>query len=110
MMKENKDHYCPPAKETDPAILTNKPWWDTTHLGLQTPSELTEEWYLEFQDGYETPPQQEVSTSQAYQQGSQLPVESENDNEESKWDSKMDDYDEESKEYYQKHRVNYGDP
>jgi len=37
-------------------------------------------------------------------------VKSENINEESKWDSKMNDYDEESKEYYQEHRVNYEDP
>ena len=26
------------------------------------------------------------------------------------WDLKMDDYDEESKRYYQEHRANYGDP
>ncbi len=70
---------------------------------------MIEEWYPKFQDGYETPSQQETLTLQAYQQGSQSPVESENDNEESKWDSKMDDYDEESKEYYQEHRANYGD-
>ncbi len=100
MVEENKDYYCPPARETDPTILTDKPWWDTTHSGSQIPSEITEEWYPKFQDGYETPPQQEVLTSQAYQQGPQSSVESENDNEESKWDSKMDDYDEESKKYY----------
>jgi len=36
-------------------------------------------------------------------------VELENeDNEESKWDLKMDDWNKESREYYQKHRVNYG--
>ncbi len=110
MVEESKDYYCLPAKEIDLTILTNKPWWDTTHSGPQTPIELTEEQYLEFQDRYETPPQQEVLISQSYQQGSQSPVESENENEESKWDSKMDDYDEESKEYYQKHRANYGDP
>src|SRR6266498_1090492 len=66
IVEENQDHYCPLAKEIDPTILTDKPWWDTTHSGLQTPSDLTEEWYLEFQDGYETPPQQEAPTSQAY--------------------------------------------
>jgi len=53
-------------------------------LESQIPSEITEEWYLEFQDGYETPPQQEVPIPQAYQQGLQLPVESEDDKEESK--------------------------
>src|SRR6266542_5600506 len=105
MMEENQDYYCPSAREIDLTILTNKLWWDTTHSGPQTSSELTEEWYLEFQDGYETPPQQEVPTSQVYQQGSQSPVESEDDNEESKWDSKMEDYDEEFKEYYQKYRA-----
>src|SRR6266498_3461747 len=108
MVEEDQDHYCPPARETDLTILTDKPWWDTTHSGSQTLSEITEEWYPEFQDGYETSHQQEAPTSQAYQQGSQSPIESED--EESKWDSKMDDYDEESKEYYQEHRVNYGDP
>src|SRR6266542_1993842 len=74
MVEENKDHYYPPAKETDLTIFTDKPWWDTTHSGPQTPSEITEEWYPEFQDGYEIP--QEAPTSQAYQQGSQSPVES----------------------------------
>ena len=34
MVEENEDHYCPPAREVDPAILTDKPWWDTTHSGL----------------------------------------------------------------------------
>jgi len=24
IVEENKDHYCPPVRETDPAILTNK--------------------------------------------------------------------------------------
>src|SRR6266498_1941578 len=110
MVEENEDHYCPPARKTDPTILTNELWWDTTHSGPQIPSEITEEWYSEFQDGYKTPPQQEAPISRAYQQGPQSPVESENDNEESKWDSKMDDYDKESKEYYQEHRANYGDP
>ena len=56
MVEENQDHYYLPARETDLTILTNKLWWDITHSGLQTPSELTEEWYPEFQDGYETPP------------------------------------------------------
>ncbi len=47
------------------------------------------------------PFQQETSISQTYQQGSQSPVKSENDNEKSKWDLKMNDYDEEeSREYY----------
>ncbi len=110
MVEENEDHYCPPARETDPTILTDKPWWDTTHSGPQTPTEVTEEWYPEFQDGYETPHQQEASTLPTYQQGPQSPIESEDDPEESEWDSKMDDYDEESKEYYQEHRANYGDP
>jgi len=36
-------------------------------------------------------------------------VESENENEVSKWDLKMDDYDEESREYYQEYRINYED-
>ncbi len=66
MVEENKDYYCPPARETDLTILTNKPWQDTTHSELQTPSEITEEWYPEFQDGYETPSQQEAQTSQTY--------------------------------------------
>ena len=48
MVEENKDHYCPPAREIDPTILTNKPWWDTTHSGSQILSKLTEEWYPEF--------------------------------------------------------------
>jgi len=26
MVKENEDHYCPPAREIDSTILTNKPW------------------------------------------------------------------------------------
>ncbi len=45
-----------------------------------------------------------------YQQGSQSLAESENINEESKWNSKMDDYDEKSREYYQEYRANYEDP
>src|SRR6266511_744449 len=81
MVKENKDHYCPPARETDLTILTNKPWWDTTHSGPQPLSEITEKWYPEFQDGYKTPSQQETPTSQIYQQGSQSPKESEDDKE-----------------------------
>src|SRR6266545_5339106 len=43
MVEENQDHYCPSARETDSAILTDKSWWDITHSGPQTPSELTEE-------------------------------------------------------------------
>src|SRR6266498_1275252 len=43
MVEENQDHYCLLARGTDPTILTNKPWWDTTHSGSQTPSDLTEE-------------------------------------------------------------------
>ncbi len=109
MVEENQDHYCLPTRETDPTILTEKLWWNTTHSGSQTLSELTEEWYSEFQDGYKTLPQQEAPTSQVYQQGSQSPVESENENEVSKWDLKMDDYDEESREYYQEYRINYED-
>ena len=54
MVKENQDHYCLPIREMDLTILTDKLWWDTTHLGLQTPSDLTEEWYPKFQDEYET--------------------------------------------------------
>jgi len=77
MVEEDQDHYCPPVREMDSTILTNKSWWDTTHSEPQTSSELTEEWYPKFQDGYETPPQQEASTSQTYQQGSQSSVESE---------------------------------
>jgi len=26
MMKENQNHYCPLTRETDPTILTDKPW------------------------------------------------------------------------------------
>src|SRR6266498_1576179 len=48
MVEENQDHYCPPAREIDPTILTSKPWWDITHSGPQTPTEVTEEWYPEF--------------------------------------------------------------
>ncbi len=66
MVEENKDHYCPPARETDLTILINILWWDTTHSGPQTPSDLIEEWYLEFQDVYETPTEQEAPTSQTY--------------------------------------------
>ena len=83
MVEENQDHYCPPARETDPTILTDKPWWDTTHSGPQTPTEVTEEWYPEFQDRYEIPHQQEASTSPTYQQGPQSLIESEDDPEES---------------------------
>src|SRR6266545_1859426 len=36
IMEENKDHYCPPAREMDLTILTNKLWWDITHSGPQT--------------------------------------------------------------------------
>ncbi len=43
MVEENQDHYCLPAREIDQSILTDKLWWDTTHSGSQTPSELTEE-------------------------------------------------------------------
>ena len=64
--------------------------------------------YPKFQDRYESLIEQEAPTSQAYQQESQSPAEAEK--EESKWDSKMDDYDEESREYYQEHKANYGDP
>ena len=110
MVEENQDHYCPPIREMDSTILTDKLWWNTTYSGSQILSDLTEEWYPEFQDRYESPTEQEASTSQAYQQGSQSPVESGNNNEESKCDSKMDDYDEESREYYQEHKANYRDP
>ncbi len=48
IVKENQDHYCPSTRETDPTILTDKSWWNTTHLGSQIPSDLTEEWYPEF--------------------------------------------------------------
>jgi len=43
IVEEDQDHYCPPAREMDPTILTNKSWWDTTHSGPQILSELTEE-------------------------------------------------------------------
>src|SRR6266498_5053870 len=43
IIKKSQDHYCSPAKKTDLTILTNKPWWDTTHSGSQILSELTEE-------------------------------------------------------------------
>ena len=36
MVEENDDHYYLPARETDPTILTDILWWDTTHSGLQT--------------------------------------------------------------------------
>ena len=99
-MKENQDHYCSPTRETDQTTLADKLWWDTTHSESQIPSELTEEWYSEFQDGYEIPIEQEDLMAQSYQQESQSSVESENINEKSKWDLKMDDYNEESREYY----------
>ena len=94
----------------DLTILMDKPWQDTIHSKSQTLSELTEKQYPKFQDGYEIPVEQETLTVSKYQQGPQSPVESENNNEESKWNSKMDDYDEESKEYYQEHRANYRNP
>ncbi len=84
MVEENKDHYCPPARETDPTILTNKSWWDTTHSGPQTPLELTEEWYPEFQDGYETLPQQEaqhhkhINKDHNHQQKQKMMIKSQN--------------------------------
>ncbi len=43
MVEKNKDYYCPPVRETDLTILTNKPWWDIIHSGSQTLSDLTEE-------------------------------------------------------------------
>ncbi len=43
IVKENKDHYCPPARETDLTILINIPWWDTIHLGSQTSLDLIKE-------------------------------------------------------------------
>src|SRR6266540_970195 len=82
MVEKSQDHYCLPAREIDLTILTDKSWWDTTYSGSQTPSEITEEWYLEFQDGYEIP--KETPTSQTYQQGLQSPVELKGDNKESK--------------------------
>ncbi len=48
MVEEDNDHYCSPARKTDPTILIDKPWWDTTHSGSQTLSDLTEEWYPKF--------------------------------------------------------------
>jgi len=66
MVEENKDHYCLPARKTDSTILTDILWWDTIHLGSQTPSDLTKEWYPEFQDRYEILIEQELSISQAY--------------------------------------------
>jgi len=48
IVEENKDHYYPLTRETDPIILTNESWWDITHSGSQTPSKITEEWYPEF--------------------------------------------------------------
>src|SRR6266498_5987436 len=36
MVEEDQDYYYPSAREMDPTILTNKPWWDTTHSGPQT--------------------------------------------------------------------------
>ena len=36
-------------------------------------------------------------------------MKSENDNEESKWDSKINNWDKESREYYQEYKANYGD-
>jgi len=43
MVEENDDHYCLLARETDLTILTDKLWWNTTHSGPQTPSDLTKE-------------------------------------------------------------------
>ena len=111
MVEENKDHYYSLAREMDTTTLTNKSWWNTTHLGSQTLSDQTEEQYLEFQDGYETLTEQKALILQTYQQGSQSSVESENNNNEKlKQNSKMDDWDKESREYYQEYRANYRDP
>src|SRR6266498_1679767 len=57
---------------------------------------ICEKMVKENQDESETLSHQEAPVLQAYQQGSQSPVKSKNKNKESKWDSKMDDYDEES--------------
>ncbi len=62
MVKENKDHYCLPVREIDLTILIDKLWQDTIHSGLQTSSELSEEWHSEFQDGYEILNEQEILT------------------------------------------------
>ncbi len=43
MMEENKDHYYPPARETDLTILTDKLWWEITHSESQIPLKLIEE-------------------------------------------------------------------
>ncbi len=60
IVKKNKDHYCLPARETDLIILADKLWWNTIHSGLQTLSDLIEEWYLKFQDKYKMLIQQEA--------------------------------------------------
>jgi len=63
MVEKNQNYYCPSMRKMDPTILAEKPWWDTIHSGSQTPSDLTKEWYSEFQDGYESLTEQEASTS-----------------------------------------------
>ena len=85
MVKENKNHYYPSARKIDLTILMDIPWWDIIQSESQTLSELTKEWYLEFQNGYEILIEREVPTSQTYKQGSQSLMKSENnDNEELK--------------------------
>ena len=66
MVKESENHYYPLAKEMDLTILVDKLWWDITHSESQILSELTEEWYSEFQDGYEIPIEQEVPIALTY--------------------------------------------
>ncbi len=48
IVEENQDYYCPPIRETDLTIFTDKLWWDTIYLGSQIPLELIKEWYPEF--------------------------------------------------------------
>jgi len=43
MIEENDNYYYLLAKEIDTTILTEKLWWDITHLGSQTLLDLTEE-------------------------------------------------------------------
>ncbi len=60
--ERNQDYYYSPIREIDLTILMDKLWWDITHSGSQTLSDLTEEQYPEFQDGYKSLTEQEAST------------------------------------------------
>ncbi len=52
IVEENKDYYCLPARKEDFTPLNNILQQDTTHSESQILSDLTKEWYSEFQDRY----------------------------------------------------------